>query len=308
MIRLRLNSSKSGVLYHFAPNVYVVYSILRNGLRTSSNYESHMRHVDPNDQKMKSKVSKKFAENPEMAFVSLTRNPSIMPRQGSKTGAWRYGVVFSADKLSDVAKLMPYQYNASNHYFTLSVTALEDDPGGYSYSTDTSPEEIEVHSTGKEDNPPLDQFLDVFYQMADNPPPGFSCNEQVGEWTIGGELTPEYSFEKLPRLIQKMLTSTAFEAEDRAFFPNTGKKSFVDETDEEFAERKEAYPEATKKEGTKKAIIGLIWPDTEYWSYEAEKIRREFPQYRMYVYRDPNSELDPNSKPVPKEAYRQPVA
>lgn len=94
MIRLNLNSAKSGVLYHFAPNVYVVYSILKNGLRTSSNYESHMRHVDPDDSKMKSKVSKKFAENPEMAFVSLTRNPSIMPRQGAKTGGWRYGVVF----------------------------------------------------------------------------------------------------------------------------------------------------------------------------------------------------------------------
>lgn len=308
MIRLNLNSAKSGVLYHFARTIDVIYSILRNGLQTSSMYESHMRHIDPDDSKMKSKVSKKFAENPEMAFVSLTRNPSIMPRQGKDTGAWRYGVIFSADKLSNVAKLIPYQYNTSNHYFSITVNPLDDDPGGYSYSTDTSPEAIEVRSTGKEDDTPLDQFLDVFYQMSENPPPGFSFDEQKNEWTIGGDLTPEYPFEKLPRIIQKMLTSTGFESEDRAFFPNTGRKSFVDETDEEFAKRKEAHPEATKKEGTKKAIIGLIWPDTEYWSPEAEKIRQAFPQYPMYVYRDPKAELDPDAKPVPKEAYRQPIA
>lgn len=308
MIRLKLNSSKSGVLYHFTRKVETIYSILQNGLRTSSSYESHMRQVDPNDSKMKNRVSKKYAENPEMAFVSLTRNPSIMPHQGKDTGAWRYGVIFSADKLSTVAKLMPYQYNTSNHYFTLTITALKDDPDGYSYSTDTSPEEIKVHSTGREDNPPIDEFLDVFYKMADNPPPGFTCDEKVNEWTIGGELTPEYPFRKLPRLIQKMLTSTAFEAEDRAFFTNTKNKSFVDETEEEFAKRKEAHPEATRKEGTKKAIIGLIWPDTEYWSQDAEKIRQEFPQYKMYAYRDPKAELDPDAKPVPKEAYKQPIA
>ena len=165
MIRLNLNSAKSGVLYHFARTVDVIYSILRNGLQTSSICESHMRHVDPNDPKMKSKVSKKFAESPEMAFVSLTRNPSIMPRQGKDTGSWRYGVIFSADKLSNVAKLIPYQYNTSNHYFSITVNPLKGDPGGYIYSTDTSPEAIEVRSTGKEDDTPLDQFLDVFYQM-----------------------------------------------------------------------------------------------------------------------------------------------
>ena len=73
MIRLNLNSANSGVLYHFAPNVYVVYSILKNGLRTGSNYESHMRHVDPDDSKMKSKVSKKFAENPGRMRVRYPR-------------------------------------------------------------------------------------------------------------------------------------------------------------------------------------------------------------------------------------------
>lgn len=307
MLRIHLNSSKSGVLYHFAPTVDIIYSILKNGLRTSSNYESHMRHMSNSDGKMKSKLSKKYAENPELAFVSLTRNPSIMPHQGKDTGAWRYGVIFSADKLSNVAKLMPYQYNTSNHYFTLTITALDDDPDGYSYSTDTSPEEIEVHSK-EGDEAPLDQFLDVFYEMADNPPPGFTVKEIAGEWTIGGELTPEYPFQKLPRLLQDMLTSTAFESEERAFFPNTPRKTFVDESEEEFAKRKEDHPDATRKEGTRKAIIGTIFPDSEYWSDAAEKLRRAYPDYKMYVYRDPNAELDPDSKPVPKDAYRQPTA
>lgn len=177
---IRLNTSKSGVLYHFTPSVETVYLILKNGLRTSSNYESHMRQITKSGSKLRNRVSQKFAEHPEMAFVSLTRNPSIMPNQGKDTGAWRYGVVFSSDKLSTVARLMPYQYNTSNHYFSLTITALEDDPDGYSYSTDTSPEEIVVHSReGAE--APLDIFLDVFYSLADNPPPGFECSESTGE-------------------------------------------------------------------------------------------------------------------------------
>ena len=304
MIHLQLNASKSGVLYHFTPTIDTIYSILKNGLRTSSNYESHMRQMSSKD--MKNKLSKKYADNPEMAFVSLTRNPSVMPNQGKATGAWRYGVVFSADKLSNVAKLMPYQYNTSNHTFSLTITELEDDPDGYSYSTDTSPEEIVVHSKEGEDAP-LDIFLDTFYELADNPPTGFTFDEQDGEWTMVGTLTPEFSFKKLPKLIQTMLTSLSFEAEERAFFPNTKKKSFVDETEEEFLKRKEANPDAVRKEGTCKAIIGTIFPDTEYWSENAIKIRQAYPEYKMYVYRDPNAKLDPNKEPVPKDAYKQPI-
>lgn len=304
MIHLQLNASKSGVLYHFTPTIDTIYSILKNGLRTSSNYEAHMRQMS--SENMKNKLSKKYAENPEMAFVSLTRNPSIMPNQGKATGAWRYGVVFSADKLSNIAKIMPYQYNTSNHTFSLTVTELEDDADGYSYSTDTSPEEIIVHSKEGEEAP-LDVFLDTFYELADNPPVGFTFDEQDGEWTMVGKLTPEFSFKKLPKLIQTMLTSLSFEAEERAFFPNTKKKSLVDETEEEFSKRKEAHPEAVRKEGTRKAIIGTIFPDTEYWSEDAIKLREDYPEYKMYVYKDPNTKLDPNAPQIPKEAYKQPI-
>lgn len=307
MIHVQLNASKSGVLYHFTPTIDAVYSILKNGLRTSSNYEAHMRQVSNSDKKIKNKVSKKFAESPEMAFVSLTRNPSVMPNQGKTTGAWRYGIVFSADKLSNVAKLMPYQYNTSNHTFSLTVTELADDSDGYSYSTDTSPEEIVVHSKEGEEAP-LDVFLDAFYALADNPPAGFAFDEQDGEWAIAGKLTSDFPFRKLPKLIQTMLTSLAFEAEERAFFPNTKNKSFVDESEEAFAKRKAANPDAVRKEGTRKAIIGTVFPDTEYWSKDAEKIRQMYPEYKMYVYRDPNAELDPDSKSVPADAYKQPIA
>lgn len=305
MIHLQLNASRSGVLYHFTPTIDTIYSILKNGLRTSSNYEAHMRQISGDS--MKNKLSKKYAENPEMAFVSLTRNPSVMPNQGKATGAWRYGVVFSADKLSNVAKLMPYQYNTSNHTFSLTITELEDDPDGYSYSTDTSPEEIVIHSKEGEDAP-LDIFLDTFYELADNPPVGFTFDEQDGEWTIVGKLTPEFSFKNLPKLIQTMLTSLSFEAEERAFFPNTKKKSLVDETEEAFLKKKETHPAAIRKEGTRKAIIGTIFPDTEYWSEDAKKIRQMYPEYKMYVYRDPTTKLDPNEAQIPEAAYKQPIS
>lgn len=283
MLRLKLNAARSGTLYHFTESLPIVESILENGLRTSTEYESHMRDIKGNP-KIKNKMSKTYAENPEMAFVSLTRSPSIIPRQGAGNNAWRYGVIFSADRLSDIAKILPYQYDTSHHPISITVNELEDDPRGFMYSTDISPDDIEVHSKG--DDSPLDDFLDVFYELSDNPPPGFTFDEQQGEWTIQGELTSDYSFNDLPPMLQRMLTSTGFEAEERAFFPNAQTKEYID--------------------ATKKAIIGLVVPDTEYNSEEVQSLAQKY-SYPVYVYRDPKQPL-PEGESVPKEAYRQPTA
>lgn len=46
-LRIKLNSSRSGVLYHFADDLSTVESILQNGLRISDEYQAHMRDVSP---------------------------------------------------------------------------------------------------------------------------------------------------------------------------------------------------------------------------------------------------------------------
>lgn len=289
MLRVTLNSARSGVLYHFARDLDTVSLILKNGLRTSPVTEEHMRHMTSAG---KRKLSRQYAENPESAFVSLTRSPSIMPRQGKDTGtdSWRYGVVFSADKLSNIAKIVPYQYSTSNHDFSLTVYATQTAPdakgkthndGGITFATEIS-EDITWKATGK-DNEPLDYFLDAFYKLMDENAP-FTFKDDLAEWEISGTLTEEFSFKKLPSYIQKMMTAVGFEAEERALFPNAGTKTNI--------------PETTK------AIIGVVVPDTEYQSDDVDALKSAYPGMKIYAYRDPNG----GESQAPKEAYRQPIA
>ena len=123
-LRIKLNSSRSGVLYHFADDLSTVESILQNGLRISDEYQAHMRDVSPCAKK---KLSRMYAENPEMAYVSLARNPSIITK--ARDMSWNYGVVFSADKLADIAKMMPYNFNTSNRFISYSAQQWDDDKG-----------------------------------------------------------------------------------------------------------------------------------------------------------------------------------
>ncbi len=79
------------------------------------------------------------------------------------------------------------------------------------------------------------------------------------------------------------------ESEDRLWLPN--------------ADREKPVP------GTKEAIIGLIFPRDEYYSDEANAIREKYPNLPIYAYAEYRSPgLAKDSKPVPKEAYKNPIA
>ena len=289
---LRLNCARSGVLYHFTHSMKTVEKIVENGLRTSTVTESHSREV-ANNPRMKRRLSKEYAENPEMAFVSLARSPSAVVQAGydydPEDPAWVYGVIFNADKLSDIAKIIPYQYNSSVHEFELVVYELEDDPGGMMYSTDSSADRV-LHSTGKEADgeAPLDRFLDAFYKMEGDPKCPLELREEAGMWTIHGTFTDEYPFRALPDTIQNMLVSVGYESEDRMLFPDAKPRQII--------------------EATKEAIIGIIVPDTRYWSVPVEEFREAFPEYPVYAYRDPKMKRLPGTQPVPAEAYKLPTA
>lgn len=285
MLKLNVNAARTGVLYHFGPDMKTVESIIENGLRTSKYAEPHMRKYPEDTSKIKNKTSKRYATDPTSAFVSLTRNPSIMPREGQAWGMWRYGVVFDADKLADIAKMLPYQYNTSNHQFDLTVTELDDDPGGFQYSTDTS-DYKEVHSKEGEEETPLDQFLDMFYSLQEQKNIPLTFKEQRGSWTIHGELSKDYNFFSLPRLLQKLLVSCNFEAEDRAYFPKSKTSEFVP--------------------ATRKAIVGIIVPDSEYYSEAVTKVTEKYPDLPVYAYRDPVNKLPKGENAVPRAAYRVP--
>ena len=289
---LRLNCARSGVLYHFTHSMKTVEKIVENGLRTSSVTEDHSREV-ANNPHMKKRLSKEYADHPEMAFVSLARSPSVIVKAGydydPEDPAWVYGVIFSADRLSDIAKIIPYQYHSSVREFELVVYELEDDPGGMTYATDSSADRV-VHSTGKEakGDEPIEKFLDAFYEMDGDPKCPFELTEERGMWTIHGMFTDEYPFRALPDTIQNMLISVGYESEDRMLLPDAKPKQIIEET--------------------KKAIIGIIVPDTRYWSAPVEDFRAAYPEYPVYAYRDPKMKKLAGSRPVPAEAYRLPTA
>ena len=288
---LRLNCARSGVLYHFTHSMKTVTKIVENGLRTSTVAEDHSREVSSNP-RMKKRLSKEYAENPEMAFVSLARSPSVVVQAGydydPEDPAWVYAVIFNADRLSDIAKIIPYQYNSSVREFELVVYELEDDPGGMTYATDASGDRV-IHSTGKEaeGDAPIERFLDAFYEMDGDPKCPLELKEEAGMWTIHGTFTDEYPFRALPDAIQNMLVSVGYESEDRLLFPDARPKTII--------------------EGTKKAIVGILVPDTQYWGPRVEEFREAFPEYPIYAYRDPKIGKSSIGRKVPPEAYRLPT-
>lgn len=288
-LRIKLNSSRSGVLYHFADDLSTVESILQNGLRISDEYQAHMRDVSPGAKK---KLSRMYAENPEMAYVSLARNPSIITK--ARDMSWNYGVVFSADKLADIAKMMPYNFNTSNRFISYSAQQWDDDKGGFWLQSNLSDWDASITSKGNEPEgeTPYDKLVDAMQELKNTPNCPIKVSQDGNEWTFEGNLSKEYSFRDLPKYLQKLLGKADFQSEDRAFFPGKKVHEYVPET--------------------KKAIIGVIVPDNQYQMPHCKEFREKHPDVKMYVYHNPVPDYAKSwyetDEPVPKEAYRKPIA
>ena len=299
MIRVNLDSARAGVLYHFTGSMNQVFSIMQNGLRTSSLKEAHMRSVPRRGSKRRS--ARQYAENPESAFVSLARSPSIVYNLGKEyeeySGSyWKYAVIFNADRLSDIAKITPYHYSTSNREFSMTVAEDDKEEGGIVVQTDVSPERFFPASGDEPDGEtPFEKFMDGYLELENyierwEDAYQAECPVQIGSnqygYEVYGELSPKFPFSKLPRTIQNLLSACGFESEDRALFPDRSAKEFVD--------------------GTKKAIVGILVPDNEYWSDSVNKFRTMYPNMPVYAYRR-YSKKDLPAKPIPKSAYKLPT-
>lgn len=87
-----LNESKNvGDIYHFTPNLKIVYNILSSGELISSNKE------------------KDFNTNTDRYAFSFTRDRNI---GGYKS--FKYGIIFDGTKLSDRYKINPFRFNTEN--------------------------------------------------------------------------------------------------------------------------------------------------------------------------------------------------
>lgn len=115
-------------------------------------------------------------------------------------------------------------------------------------------------------------------------------NPEAG-WHIRGRLPEGVTFKQLPLSIQKMLNSfgidISFESEDRLLVTGAKPKEYIPET--------------------RKAIIGIIVPRTEYYSDDVDAFRQRHPDIPVYAYKANNEEAPVTNK-IPKEAYRNPIA
>lgn len=100
-------------------------------------------------------------------------------------------------------------------------------------------------------------------------------------------------FRDMPPFIQALASkSTLYESEDRLLLPGYKPKECIQETT--------------------KGIIGVILPRSEYYSEQGEALMQQYPNLKFYAYDNPSDRFGPNKgkpdKPIPKEAYRNPVA
>lgn len=114
-------------------------------------------------------------------------------------------------------------------------------------------------------------------------------NEQEG-WRVYGKLPEGTSFQKLPITMQKILSKLGmleYESEDRILLPNAKPGEYVP--------------------ATKKAIIGIVVPRSQYSSKEVEAFKQKHPEIPVYVYADKYEESNEAYKSIPRSTYQNPI-
>lgn len=115
-------------------------------------------------------------------------------------------------------------------------------------------------------------------------------NAQEG-WEIYGTLPEGTSFQKLPITMQKIISklgTPVYESEDRILLPNAKPGEYVP--------------------ATKKAIIGIIVPRSQYSSKEVEAFKQRHPDIPVHVYADKYEKSNEAYKSIPRSAYQNPIA
>jgi len=110
-------------------------------------------------------------------------------------------------------------------------------------------------------------------------------------WQLSGYFSQKSSTE-LPITMQKILSKVGldhdFESEDRLLVTGTKPGDYLP--------------------ATKKAIIGIIVPRSQYYSKEVDEFREKHPGISIYAYVEKEESSDSESAAIPKEAYKNPVA
>lgn len=231
---------------------------------------------------------KEIAYDKEAPYVSLARTKTGAANidfEDDETGdrRWKYGVILSKEKLRDFGKIRP-------HHFAAAINELEFSIIPYDDHIDVKRPGYPSVSVANKGNTSYEEFQKAVKWLEKNVPDIYiSGNEDTGIDVVG-TLPEGISFKDLPIVLQNYISRSGDNAsEDRLFPKNANPGDYL--------------------EKTKNAIIGVVVPRDEYYSEEAEEFRDAHPNMPMYAYaRSDERSWNRPEKPLPKEAYRNPVA
>lgn len=288
MIKIKLQASTNkGYLYQFCATLKALEKILREGIEPSK-YGEYTWEKSPKIQK---------DSNGMQTLVCFTRNPSSIIQL--LEGGWRYAVIVDSDVLSEHYLLRPYAYHFRPGMRTVEVweDRVSDkwwgkkSGGGKSRKVELTPEEVgELYDWADDLYQHQSAFLDVD-DIDDDSPTHFVVSINLGDEESYDQLSTlkkkeEYEDDwdyqranradrKLHRIgpgkvihpMAKILAAAMSESEERLYPKN-----------------KPLTP--GKNIDIKKALVGVLIPDTGWFSGEREILLRKYPNLDIYLYDD----------------------
>lgn len=131
----------------------------------------------------------------------------------------------------------------------------------------------------------------VFQELAETSPRLRLRGDYNQGWQLTGYFDQKSSTElpvTLQKILQKVSLTYDFESEDRLLITGAKPGDYLP--------------------ATKKAIIGIIVPRSQYYSKDVDEFRGKHPDIPIYVYAEKEESPDSKVNAIPKEAYKNPVA
>lgn len=295
---LKLNArTNKGYLYHFTDSWEHLEEIVDDGLDPTKG--------DPETTWENSKKIVKYQEDDgeQQAlanYVSLSRNPSSVYTLKDET--WRYGVVIDSNRLSDNYILKPYYWayrptkEGSIVDITMDFGIYRDKDNNYSLRYGHYLEK-KVSLTKKEGEEIIrwikaTPWVDAeSYELEEWDSPYIDDKQVVFSISLGGSEAERSRIGKVPRVLDKFIRSATNMSEER-LYPR--KKDRLEDDEGGYMQ---FIPFLTQD-----SIVGILIPDTEYFTSELLEFEIRHPDLKTWIYPDPLA--DEQSRKTVKEFLR----
>lgn len=288
MIRLLCGKNK-GYLYHFRSSWKTIEKIIANGLKGTA------LDLTWEEGKQIGKTEDNLAR-----FASLTRNPSAIIQFANPE--WRYAVILDGNILSDTEILRPFFSHVDPGNLAINIKQVAD---GYEIETENT--HARYHLTQDEGDEVLDFIFDDRWEFYLNFEGDLTREGLTVTFNLGKDNNYEEDVTLLPRESYGPMEGPGSEEAEELYmedfddgrrrpltlkdFPGPLYQALMAtgyESEERLYKKNPEYgpDDEDKYFNIKKALVGVLVPDVEYFSAEGERFRRKYPDLPMYIYRD----------------------